>query len=156
ARQGGADFALAAGAEIQDLVGGPDAGFLLAEEGFDVAEHADRLGGRGDAVHRTTGQGHATASGLGGADHTVHAGDVGGEAADGDPPLQVLDQVGDRHLHIALGTGRAFHEDVGAVADHGQHALVTEPLDRLHVGAVAHYRIVVDIPVARAQDRAQR
>ncbi|MNX80295.1 hypothetical protein D3C86_1119500 [compost metagenome] len=156
ARQGRADLALAAGAEIQDLVLGPDAGLLFRQERLHVAQHADRLGGGGDAVHRAPGQSHATTCGLGGADHAVHARDVGGEAAHGDAALQVLDQGGQGHLHVALGARHAVHEDVGAVADHGQHALVAETLDRLNVSALAHDRIVVDLPVAGVQDGAQR
>ncbi len=68
ARQGRAVLALAAGAEIQDLVGRPVAGLVLGQECAGVVgQHADVFGGGGDAVHRAAGQGDAASGRLGGA-----------------------------------------------------------------------------------------
>src|SRR5690606_8462417 len=142
ARQSRAGLALAAGAQIQDLVRRPDSGFLFGQAGLEVVQHADRLGGGGDAVHRATGQGHAASGGLCRADHAVHARDVGGEAAHRHPALQALDQLGQLDLYVALGACDAVDEDVGGVADHRQDALVAQLLDEVDVGALAHDRIV--------------
>ncbi len=156
ARQGRPRLALAAGAQIQDLVGWPDAGLLFRQEGFEIAHHADMFGGRGDAVHRPPRQRHAPSRRLGRADHAVHARDIGGETADRDPPLQSTDQLCQGVAHRAFRPRRSLDEDIGGIAHHGQHAVVAEAGDGPGVGDLADDRIVVDLPVAGVQHRAQR
>jgi hypothetical protein len=55
-----------------------------------------------------------------------------------------------------LGAGVAFHEDVGAVADHGQHALVPQAAERVGVGHLARDGVGIDLPVAGVQHDAVR
>jgi hypothetical protein len=113
-------------------------------------------GGGAHAVHRAAGQADLAAGGLGGADHGVHARHVRGEAGHGDLAGQAGDQLVHRHADVGFRAGRAVDEDVGAVADHGQHALVAEALDGVDVGGAAQLGIGIDLPVAGVQDRAQR
>ena len=88
ARQGRARLALAAGAEVEDLVVAGSAGLVVVDEGLDALHQADRLGRRGHPVHRAADQADAPAVGLGGADHGVHPRHVGGEAGHRDLALQ--------------------------------------------------------------------
>ena len=65
-RQRGAHFALAAGAEIENLVLREVFGFLLADEVPQAAHQSDRGGGGRHAVHRAAHQADPAIGGLGG------------------------------------------------------------------------------------------
>ncbi len=156
ARQGRPNLALAAGAEVEDLVVREVLGFLVVDEVGHALEQPDRLGRRRHAVHRAAGEADTAVGGLGRADHAVHARDVRRETGDRDLALERLDQLGQGRADIGLGPGLPFYEDVGAVADHRQHALVAETAYGVFIGHTAEQRVRIDLPVACVQHDAQR
>ena len=70
-------------------------------------------------------------------DHRMHPRHVRGKAGHRHLTLEPLDQLGHGHADLGLRPGMAIDKDVGAVADHGQNALVSERGQGLNVGAFA-------------------
>jgi hypothetical protein len=142
--------------QIDQLVRREMLGLVVPDELTDVLEQAHRPGGRGHAEHGAAHQAHASACGLGRADRAVDPSHIGCETAHGHLALQRGQQVGEGAADVGLRPHLAFNEDVGAVADHGEDALVPEFAQRVDVRRLADHRLGVDLPVARVQDHAQR
>lgn len=156
-RQGRPVLALAAGAQIQDLVRRPDPRLFFREDALAVVEQADVARSGRDPVHRPARRGDAAPGQLGGLDDADHAGDVRGEAADRDPAgLQAADQLDQTGLGVQLGPRLALDEDIGRIADHRQQAFVAQLGNRCDVCGLADDRAGVQLPVAGVEDRAQR
>ncbi len=75
-RQGRADLALAAGAQVEDVVVGKEPCLRVADEGLGVGEQAHGACGAGHPVHGTSHEADPPIVGLGGADRGVHPRDV--------------------------------------------------------------------------------
>jgi hypothetical protein len=106
-------------------------------------------------VHGAAEQADAPVDGDRRADHAVHPRDVGGEAAHGHLALERADQL-DQRVATPSSEPPSPRRNVGAVAGHGQHALVAEAAQLGVVGRRADQRVGIDLPVAGVQDGAER
>jgi hypothetical protein len=128
ARQGRAGLALAAGAQEQDLVLGQVLGLVVVDEGLQPFQQADR-GARRRPCGASSGRpGRPCGRQAWAARITVSMrATFEAKQATAILPVRPLDQlVTHRFADVGFRAGRAVDEDVGAVADHGQHALVAE------------------------------
>ena len=121
-----------------------------------VLQQPDALRGADDAVHRAADQAGVRPAAARGMQRRLNARHVGGEGGDGDAARAARDQLRERLAHVGLGAGRAVDEDVGGVADHGEHALVAHGAQRGFVGGFADQRIGIDLPVAGVQIMPER
>ncbi len=156
AGQRGARFALAAGADDQGLVAWQVLGRIFAKKGRHILEIAVLAGRLVHAPEGTPGQDDAATVGRGGLRDGFQAPDIAGEAADGDPFRAFGDDVGEAGQQVGLRARRGFLENVGRVADQGQHAVVAEFAKRILLGLLADHRIRVETPVAGMEDGADR
>ncbi len=154
-RQGRARLTLRTGAQIKDLVRLEPRSLAFADRIGNAGQQADMACGRGDAMHRPADQADLAAAFHRGAHDRVDAGDVGGEAGDGDALFQRLDQLDQFVAHHGFGPGAAFDEDIGRVAHHGQHAGITQGLDALDVHRLTGDRVFVDLPVTSVENGAE-
>ena len=158
ARQRRARLALAAGAEVEDLVGREVAGLGVGDEGLRCrsSRPTERAAGR-HADHRAADQADAPAVGLGGADDRVHPRDVGGEAGRGDLALQCADQRGQR-ARAPSASEPASPSTKTLVESQTMASTPSSPSRRIASSSVRapEQRIGVDLPVAGVQHGAER
>ncbi len=155
-RQRGARLALAPGADDQDLVAGQRHRLFLGHERRDVGEIAGRPRRFGDPPQRTAGQHHAAAMGGGDLGDGLHPRDVAGETGHDDAGVVLADQAHQTIAYLGFRAAFAFDQRVGRIADHRQHAVLAQLLERGLVGGVADQRVGVELPVAGMQHGAQR
>ena len=148
-------LALAAGADEQHLVL-RQIGPILRTGAFGKIEHVAAFLRRLDhAQQRRTRQHRMTARRDRGQRNAFHARKVGSKAGDRNAPSPPLDQLLEIGSHHRLGARFALDEDVGAVADHRQHTLITDALQHRLVGQVADQRFRIDLPVTGVKDGAE-
>ena len=153
ARQRRPWLALAAGAQVEHLVGRQGRGVAVAEKGDVLVEVAGGARRVGDAPQRAPDEGELAAVRLGDRSDGLDARDVRGEAGDGDVAFVAADDLHEARAHVGFRARFALAEDVGRIAHHGEHARVAPAAQRRLVGGAADQRLGVDLPVAGVQHR---
>ena len=150
-------LALRAGAEHGDLVvaqlvevGRLDQRALLDVGVAEVARDVEVLD------HRAAHDGDLAAAGLGGVDDALQAVDVRREARHDHAAGRVADDALERGCDELLGLRDARALGVRGVGQHQVDAVGAEPRELGEIGRPAVDRRVVDLVVARVQDRARR
>ena len=150
----GALLALAAGADQHEIAARDVGRFRQAEEGCQAVQVTAGAGGFLHPQQRAAGEHDlAVVDGRGFGDG-LHAGDVAGEAGHRDGAPAAPESLGETGAGLALGAGGAFDLRIGAVAHHGEHALVTQALQGLEIGGLADQRFRIELPVAGVQEIA--
>ena len=156
AGQGRARLALAAGADHQHPLPRQMADILLRDEIRQVLEISRFLRRLHHAPQRAAHQADMPAMGEAGLGHALDARDIGGEAGDGDAVAIAADELVHGLAHLGLGARAALDQDIGGIADHGQHPLAAQAAQRRLVGDRADDGIGVELPIAGMQDVAER
>ncbi len=150
-----ARLALAARQERDDLVARQMGKHVLVIERRQPIQHVELGRHVDDAAERAADNHDIAPRGLGGQRDRADARDVGGESGEGDAPLRVLDDVGQFARDFAFAGAFAFPHRVGGIADQRQHALVADRLQAFRVRRRADGGVVVELPVAGMEDRAE-
>ena len=146
---------LAASAQIKHFVVWQMARHLGLDKGR-LLKQANRLGSARDAQHRAANQRHRAASCCCGFDCRQNASHVGSKARHSHFALLLCDSLKQAVADTSFRTCFAFGEHIGAVADHGQNAIIANLAYTGAIGLFPDQRINVDLPVARMHHRAQR
>ena len=157
ARERGERFALAAGAQHDDLVVGHVADVKGIDDvlvgDLEVAELAGDLGVRDHGAARHD---DLAAHGRRGVAHLLQTVDVAREARDEHATRRVLDDVPEGGAHRGLTRGEAGHVGVRGVGEHEVDALLAKAVDGVVVGAHAVDGRLVELEVARVEHGAGR
>ncbi len=135
ARQGRARLALAAGAEVEDLVAREVAGLGVGDEGLHALQQARPSAPPAAMriIERPTRQTRRPLASAARMMVSMRA-TLEAKQATATLPFSVADQGVEGLADLGLRAGLAVDEDVGGIADHGQHALVAEAADGVLVG----------------------
>ena len=152
----GTGLALASGREPQHLAARQLAGGPLVEQRRQALQVADLARRLDHAMHRATDRRGMATDRLGHAHSGLETRDVGGERGHDDAICEPADQRSQAVAHLRFRTGSARIEDVGRVADHGEHAFPAEGFEVIDRGQRPDQRRRVKLPVARVQHIAER
>src|SRR5690606_16828123 len=157
AAEGGHGFALGAGADQHDFVGGQFVEVArVDEEASGDLEVAEFAGDVHVADHGAAHEGDLAAVCLGGVEDLLHPVDVGGEAGDDDAFLGFGEDVVDDAGDVAFAGDEAGDLGVGGVRQQQVDALGAEPGEAAEVGDAVVQRQLVHLEVAGVQQGSGR
>jgi hypothetical protein len=155
ARQGGRDLSLAAGAEVEDLVGREVARLVVVHERRDVGEQPHRLRRRSHAVHGAAEQADAPVDAI--AARITLSIRATLEAKQPTATLPLSEPISSiRRRDAELGAGGALDETLVLSQVMASTPSSPRPAQLGVVGRRADQRVGIDLPVAGVQDGAQR
>ena len=155
ARQNGHRFALAAGRHVDQFVVGQVGGLFGIQQYTFWHLQKPEVGGDPHVAHHGAPHQHdATAVGVGGIQHLLHAVNVTGEAGDDDPARGLGDNGLEDRSNVALTGGEAGNIGIGRV-DHEQvDAGLAEAGERAKIGDAIIQRQLIHLEVTGVKNGA--